>query len=99
MNLLNPKVVIFYVSFLPQFIPVDVSVAPYAALLDVILAAMGLAWFICLTVATRHLVRWLARAAVMRALDRMPGGIFVAFGVGLALHQHIRRGSRFTRSF
>lgn len=84
-NLLNPKVGIFYLSFLPQFIPVDVPVAPYAALLGAILAVMGLAWFLCLIAAMRPLVRWLTRAAVMKALDRTTGGIFVAFGVGLAL--------------
>jgi threonine/homoserine/homoserine lactone efflux protein len=84
-NLLNPKVGVFYVSFLPQFVPLDVSVAPYIFLLGLILALLGLAWFLCLIAAMRPLVAWLRHGSVMRALDRLTGGIFVVFGVGLAI--------------
>jgi threonine/homoserine/homoserine lactone efflux protein len=89
-NLLNPKVGVFYVSFLPQFIPGNVRVAPYTVLLGAILALFGLVWFLCLIAAMRPLVGWLQRASVMRTLDRLTGGIFVAFGVGLALHARAR---------
>jgi len=62
----------------------DVSVAPYIFLLGVILALLGLVWFFCLIAAMRPLVAWLRHGSVMRALDRLTGGIFVVFGVGLA---------------
>ena len=42
-NLLNPKAGIFYVSFLPQFIPQGVAVAPFAILLASLHVLMGLA--------------------------------------------------------
>jgi threonine/homoserine/homoserine lactone efflux protein len=84
-NLLNPKVGIFYVSFLPQFIPNNVPVAAYTVLLGAIHAGLGLIWFICLIAATRPLVAWLRRRAVMKALDRVTGGVFIAFGARLAL--------------
>lgn len=89
-NLLNPKVGIFYVSFLPQFIPDRVPVATYTVLLGAILALLGLIWFLCLIAAMRPLVAWLRRAEVMRNLDRLTGGIFIAFGVGLALDARTR---------
>ena len=89
-NLLNPKVGVFYVSFLPQFVPPDVSVAPYIFLLGVILALLGLVWFFCLIAAMRPLVAWLRHGSVMRALDRLTGGIFVVFGVGLAIEARAR---------
>jgi len=89
-NLLNPKVGVFYVSFLPQFVPAGVPVAPYVMLLGVIHMALGLIWFTCLIAATRPLARWLQRSAVVTALDRLTGGLFVAFGIGLAVES--RRG-------
>jgi threonine/homoserine/homoserine lactone efflux protein len=84
-NLLNPKVGIFYVSFLPQFIPSGVSVVPYTLLLGAIHALLGAIWFLCLILATRPLSAFLRRASVVRILDRATGGIFVAFGASLAL--------------
>ena len=84
-NLLNPKVGVFYVSFLPQFVPPGVAVTPYILLLGAIHAVLGLIWFGCLILATRPIARFLRRPAVVQACDRLTGGMFVAFGVGLAL--------------
>jgi threonine/homoserine/homoserine lactone efflux protein len=84
-NLLNPKVGIFYVSFLPQFVPDGASVAPYILLLGAIHATLGLVWFACLITATHPLTRFLGRPAVVQSMDRLTGGLFLAFGVGLAL--------------
>lgn len=84
-NLLNPKVGVFYVSFLPQFVPEGVAVAPYILLLGAIHAALGLIWFTSLILATRPLASFLRRPRVVQTCDRLTGGMFVAFGVGLAL--------------
>jgi len=84
-NLLNPKVGVFYVSFLPQFVPAGVRVAPYMLLLGAIHALLGLIWFACLIAATRPLARFLAKPAVVQVCDRLTGGMFLAFGAGLAL--------------
>jgi threonine/homoserine/homoserine lactone efflux protein len=84
-NLLNHKVGMFYVSFLPQFVPPGVSVAPYILLLGAIHALLGLIWFGCLIIATRPLARFLEKPSVVRNCDRLTGGMFMAFGVGLAL--------------
>jgi threonine/homoserine/homoserine lactone efflux protein len=83
-NLLNPKVGIFYVSFLPQFVPPDVRAAPYMLLLGAIHAGLGLIWFACLIAATRPVARFLRKPAVVRTCDRVTGSMFVAFGIGLA---------------
>jgi threonine/homoserine/homoserine lactone efflux protein len=84
-NLLNPKVGVFYVSFLPQFVPAGAPVAPYVMMLGIIHALQGVIWFACLITATRSLSRWLQRAGVVTLLDRATGGLFLAFGIGLAL--------------
>jgi threonine/homoserine/homoserine lactone efflux protein len=84
-NLLNPKVGVFYVSFLPQFIPHGAPVAVWTAMLGVVHALVGMAWFVCLIAATRPLANALRKAAVIRWLDRLTGGVFIAFGLRLAL--------------
>jgi threonine/homoserine/homoserine lactone efflux protein len=84
-NLLNPKVGVFYVSFLPQFVPAGAPVGPYVMMLGLIHAFEGLLWFACLIAATQSLSRWLQRPAVVGWLDRATGGLFVLFGLGLAL--------------
>jgi threonine/homoserine/homoserine lactone efflux protein len=84
-NLLNPKVGIFYLSFLPQFIPAGVSAVPFTLLLAAIHGLLGLLWFLALIAATRPLTGWLRRPSVIRWLDRAAGGVFVAFGARLAV--------------
>lgn len=84
-NLLNPKVGVFYVSFLPQFLPAHVAAGPFIFLLAVLHALMGIVWFGLLVIATRPIARALKRPAVIRRLDRLTGLVFVGFGVKLAL--------------
>ncbi|MGZ3377342.1 MAG: LysE family translocator [Phenylobacterium sp.] len=86
-NLLNPKVGIFYISFLPQFLPQGVPPAPFIFLLAVIHALIGAAWLACLIAATRPIAGALKKAAVVRWLDRLTGGVFLGFGVRLALER------------
>jgi threonine/homoserine/homoserine lactone efflux protein len=83
-NLLNPKVGVFYVSFLPQFVPKDVAPAPFIVLLAVIHGLLGALWFAGLIAATAPLRRWLQRTAVVRWLDRLTGVVLLGFGARLA---------------
>lgn len=84
-NLLNPKIGIFYVSFLPQFVPEGTPVAGTIFLLAVIHAGLSGIWFGCLIAASAPLRRILARPAAVRTLDRLTGGVFIAAGAKLAL--------------
>lgn len=86
-NILNPKVGVFYVTFLPQFVPHGVNVAAFSLLLAAVHVLLTLAWFSLLIALTVPLGRFLAKPPVVRALDRLTGGVFVAFGAKLALTQ------------
>lgn len=83
-NLLNPKIGVFYITFLPQFVPAGASVASYSFFLACLHVVLTLAWFGILIAATAPLGRFLQRPTAVRALDRLTGGIFVAFGIKLA---------------
>lgn len=86
-NLLNPKVGIFYVSFLPQFIPPGVDPARFGLLLTTIHVVLGLLWFAALIAATVPIAGLLRLPVVVRWLDRLTGCVFVAFGLRLALER------------
>jgi len=84
-NLLNPKVGIFYVTFLPLFIPARANVILFSLLLAGIHAFEGITWFAIIIAAVRPLGRWLRDTRVAKTLDRITGAIFVAFGLRLLL--------------
>jgi threonine/homoserine/homoserine lactone efflux protein len=82
-NLLNPKVGIFYVTFLPQFIPSGVHVVGFSMLLASIHATEGFLWFSILIAAVGRVSVWLQQARVAKILDRITGTVFVGFGLTL----------------
>lgn len=88
-NLLNPKVGVFYVSFLPQFIPAGMPVVAFSVGLTAIHATMGLAWFVLIVAATRPFSQLLRRPAFTRSVDGLTGMVLIGFGLRLALE---RRG-------
>jgi threonine/homoserine/homoserine lactone efflux protein len=88
-NLLNPKVGVFYISFLPQFIPAGVDVVGFSVLLAAIHGALGLAWFALLVLAVRPLADRLRRPPVARTLEGITGAVLLAFGLRLALDRSI----------
>lgn len=88
-NLLNPKVGVFYVSFLPQFIPAGMPVVAFSMGLAAIHATMGLAWFALIVAATRPFSQLLRRPAFTRSVDGLTGAVLIGFGLRLALE---RRG-------
>jgi threonine/homoserine/homoserine lactone efflux protein len=85
-NALNPKVALFFLAFLPQFIAPTVEHKPLAFLLLGLLFNFNAVWvnmgWACAAV-------WLARKAGglqarMHWLDRVAGSLFIVFGLKLA---------------
>lgn len=86
-NVLNPKVGVFYVTFLPQFIPSGVRVTAFSLLLASIHVVEGILWFLVLIFATGLMSGWLRRPRVAKAIDRTTGTVLVGFGVALMLEK------------
>lgn len=83
-NLLNPKIGVFYLTFLPQFVPTGMTNPAYPFFLAVLHVLLTLVWFAVLIAATLPLAGLLRRPAAMRLLDRVTGAVFLAFGLRLA---------------
>lgn len=87
-NMLNPKIGVFYVTFLPQFVPHSVTgsagVAGYTFFLAVVHVLLTVVWFGALIGAAAPLGRFLRRPGAVKTMDRLTGGVFMAFGLKLA---------------
>ncbi|MEV7184893.1 LysE family translocator [Kitasatospora sp. NPDC093102] len=84
-NLLNPKVGVFYVAVLPQFIPAGAPHFAAGVALTCVHVVEGLLWSTVLVGFARVLRGWLRRPAARRLMDRVTGAVVVGFGVKLAL--------------
>ena len=83
-NLLNPKVGVFYVALLPQFVPPGADALAVGLLLAAVHAALSLVWFALLIALAGALGRRLRNPRTVRAVDGTTGVVLVGFGVGLA---------------
>jgi threonine/homoserine/homoserine lactone efflux protein len=83
-NLLNPKVGVFFVTFLPGFVPEGSSVLWVTLLFGAIFIALTAAyWVLLLGLATR-VTGWMNTPRIRRRLDMATSAVLVAFGVRLA---------------
>jgi threonine/homoserine/homoserine lactone efflux protein len=82
-NITNPKVLVFYLAVLPQFLGPDAPV--YALLLFALShATLSLLYLCCLVTGLDRARRVLARRRVRRALDLATGSALLGFGARLA---------------
>jgi len=88
-NMLNPKIGVFYVTFLPQFVASGANVAAYSFVLACIHILLGALWAMVLIGATAPLGQALRRPKVVKTMDRLTGCVFVAFGAKLALSDRL----------
>jgi threonine/homoserine/homoserine lactone efflux protein len=87
-NLLNPKVGVFYLATIPQFIPAGTSPLLMGLLLAAVHCLLGLAWFTIIIFGTGFTARWVRNTRAVRIIDRITGGVMIAFGGKLATSPH-----------
>jgi RhtB (resistance to homoserine/threonine) family protein len=86
-NLLNPKVGVFYTTFLPQFVAADAPALPQLLTLALLHIVMGLVWLLAYTQLVVTAGDWLRRPPIRRWLDRLTGAVLVALGLRLAVER------------
>jgi len=88
-NLANPKVIVFFIAFLPQFVvPAAGNVHVQLAILGLVFMLVGLVVDVAIGCMAGHIGALLRkRAGVSKLLDRVVGTIFGALAVRLALQR------------
>jgi len=82
---LNPKVALFYLTFLPQFMNPGDDILLKSLFLAAIHVALGLAWLITHAYAIERIGRLVQGAP--RWLERVTGVALIGLGVRLALER------------
>ena len=86
-NVLNPKIAIFFLAFLPQFVDKGSShVTLQMVILGLTFAGFGLCFLLAVGYSSGAIGGWLARRPhYAQFLQRLAGGILIGLGIRLAL--------------
>jgi threonine/homoserine/homoserine lactone efflux protein len=85
-NVLNPKIAIFFLAFLPQFVDGESShITLQMAFLGVTFACFGLCFLLLVGYSSGSIGKWLTyRPQCTQFFQRLAGGILIALGIRLA---------------
>jgi threonine/homoserine/homoserine lactone efflux protein len=83
-NLFNPKIGVFFIAFLPGFIPARTSTAAFSLLFGLWFIAETGAWLVALSWMVARGAGWLRGSAVQRWAERVTGVVLIGFGLRLA---------------
>ena len=88
-NVLNPKVALFFIAFLPQFVQKEYSQSPMPfLLLGLTFNLTGTIWCLILALSAGTLGKqFRARPGIKKWLDRLAGAVFVGLGIKLAIER------------
>lgn len=83
-NAINPKVALFFLAFLPQFVNSQGNVSLQMALLGVLFCLIATTLFLLLGYFSGAIGAWLrSRSRVGQWLDRLAGCLFISLGISL----------------
>jgi threonine/homoserine/homoserine lactone efflux protein len=83
-NLFNPKIAVFYSTFLPQFIGPGDSALAVSMLLACVHIALGIAWLSLYAWLLARAVEAFKGSRLRRALDALTGTVLLGLGLRLA---------------
>jgi threonine/homoserine/homoserine lactone efflux protein len=87
-NAMNPKCALFFLTFLPQFLPDHGARLPMAVALAAVFEVLYLAWFTGLVALVDRVGEWLRRPRPRAWMDRASGSALVGFAARLAAQSH-----------
>lgn len=82
-NLLNPKVAVFFLTFLPQFVTNGDRAMIDLFLMGCVYALMSIIWFIAYVLCLHYIREWLLSPNVQLWMEKATGVVLVGFGIKL----------------
>lgn len=86
-NILNPKVAIFYLAFLPQFISTGDPVFQKSVLLASIHAVEGIIWLCFISLSLGRIKAIIRRPKTRKIIEGITGTVLIGFGLKLSMEQ------------
>ena len=83
-NLFNPKIALFYTTFLPQFIRPGDPVLLLSIAMATVHVVLGIVWLSAYAWLLDHAVEAFRGSRIRRVLDSVTGGVLVALGIRVA---------------
>jgi threonine/homoserine/homoserine lactone efflux protein len=83
-NAFNPKMGLFFLAVMPQFVPAQAAVLPYALAFAAIDALIAFGWLTTAAWIGHATSRWIRRPRTRRALDRVTASVLVGLGANVA---------------
>lgn len=81
-TLLNPKVGLFFLAIVPQFVPAHQGTLGWTMLLGLTTALVGGLYLVGVAFVAATAMAWLKRPSVSAWMERISGGILAALGIG-----------------
>jgi threonine/homoserine/homoserine lactone efflux protein len=81
----NPKLAVFFIALLPQFVPDGAPVLPWTLAMAAILIAVDLVYFTALAWVVSRAKRAVVGSTLARRVEQITGGVMIALGLRVAL--------------
>jgi threonine/homoserine/homoserine lactone efflux protein len=81
----NPKLAVFFIALLPQFVPDGAPVLAWTLAMAAILIAVDLVYFTALAWVVSRAKRTLVGSRLARRVEQLTGAVMIALGVRVAL--------------
>ncbi|MEO8907542.1 MAG: LysE family translocator [Microbacteriaceae bacterium] len=81
-TLLNPKVGLFFLAIVPQFVPAHQATFGWTLMLGATFSVIGGIYLVIVAFAAARMMGWLKRPKVSLTIERISSGILAALGVG-----------------
>ena len=86
-NVMNPKVAVFFLTFLPQFLVPGKGVFAQFLLMGLTYTVLTMIWFVLYVYFIHSISSWLKKPSVERGIQGVTGFVLIGFGLKLAMEK------------